>query len=536
VTSGVIKSDNNGYFQFYNSHIYHNRAFSAPISEMLDSLNPSIISNCTIYKNNHFSKDDILAAINDPNYGLFQTFIDYINENTDMFDGKSIKNAFYLITSQLSFQDYTTITDQDFLLYSIYSQVQVNGLIVADTDITNDVFYIAESSIDFKNIKISNVHSESLTNFFSVAYSSFIFQNITYKNSNVTFVTCSFSKGSFDRIYVNDLVNADYLLYFRSSEIFTFKNSNFKDISTGRTHGIMSTISVIGSIENVTMTNFWNSAIELEKSTVSSIANLNITNSKRGILASKSSLGIIQDSYFRSNGDTNTLYGGAAYLYMTNATFISSTFINNTAHEGGGVYLTCISSPFRCQTAFTNNTFTNNKAMSKGAGIYYDSDRPQIQGNLDTNNQASYGPNIASYATRIVLKETSQNKINISDVASGIKHTELIEVELVDYDGQVMVLENEKIVKITPDKAGVEIKGTDYAKFKQGKATFDNLIFIAKPGLLGIIYNLTSKAIDFTLIKHGLDSYTNNPEEFVNNFIVDFRYCKPGERELENNQ
>lgn len=50
-TAGVIKIQNDGSFEFYDSEIYNNYAYSNIVSEMIDSGEDSVISNCKIHDN-----------------------------------------------------------------------------------------------------------------------------------------------------------------------------------------------------------------------------------------------------------------------------------------------------------------------------------------------------------------------------------------------------------------------------------------------------------------------------------------------------
>ena len=45
VGGGVIKSSDNGYFNFYNSNISNNMAYYASVGELFDSRTSSLISN-----------------------------------------------------------------------------------------------------------------------------------------------------------------------------------------------------------------------------------------------------------------------------------------------------------------------------------------------------------------------------------------------------------------------------------------------------------------------------------------------------------
>ena len=64
ITSGVVNTALNGYFEFYDSNIYNNYANSNPVSQLFDSSSISIISNCKIYQNQALSKSQIDTEFN----------------------------------------------------------------------------------------------------------------------------------------------------------------------------------------------------------------------------------------------------------------------------------------------------------------------------------------------------------------------------------------------------------------------------------------------------------------------------------------
>ena len=64
IESGVIQSNNNGYYKFYNSTFHHNFALSSAFGEIFDVSNTPLINNWTIYQNIVKSKIQVLSEIN----------------------------------------------------------------------------------------------------------------------------------------------------------------------------------------------------------------------------------------------------------------------------------------------------------------------------------------------------------------------------------------------------------------------------------------------------------------------------------------
>lgn len=224
--------------------------------------------------------------------------------------------------------------------------------------------------------------------------------------------------------------------------------------------------------------------------------------------------------------------GGAIYAKQSNITVLNSVLSGNRAVVGAGVYFDC-SFQNQCAAVLSNNIFRDNIASVKGGGVYYNLHRPLFSSNQFVNNSAEYGPNIASYAVKIVKAETATNKVFLDTIASGIKYNNTLKFNLVDYDGQVMVLEDEHTIKITPVTNGVSITGSDVAKIKNGTASFSDLTFVAQAGMKDVEYVLTSKVMSYSILMRILKRLTN---EFQNTLIVSFRYCQPGEIETESKQ
>jgi hypothetical protein len=59
---------------------------------------------------------------------------------------------------------------------------------------------------------------------------------------------------------------------------------------------------------------------------------------------------------------------------------------------------------------------------------------------------------------------------------------------------------------------------------KSGSATFDSLIFTASPGEKLVPFSLNSDAIDMEIMRRA-----NGNDFKLNDVLVSFRHCKPGE-------
>lgn len=179
--------------------------------------------------------------------------------------------------------------------------------------------------------------------------------------------------------------------------------------------------------------------------------------------------------------------GGGILLQNSNISIIDTIFTQNQARMGGAMSILC-SSVSPCSVSLRDTRFSSNIGHEQGGAIYYNWNRPNLENITFNSNSALYGPDIASYAVKIVDKGTQTNKISKSDIASGVTYPRSLEFELLDYDGQVMNLENSYIIKISPEGAGTSVRGNDFARIQNGTATISDVIFESQAGDTGINY------------------------------------------------
>ena len=178
-----------------------------------------------------------------------------------------------------------------------------------------------------------------------------------------------------------------------------------------------------------------------------------------------------------------------------------------------------------CNMNITQNRFESNTATREGGGIYYNYKRPVMSNNTFINNQASYGPNIASYPVKIVFNDSATDNMSITDIGSGIKYENTIILALVDYDNQVIKSNSKDLINInSANFSESSILSINNAQLNQGIASFNDLIFQGQPGSSNIKFVASSPAIDTKKIQTIFGSQISD-----NQIDASFRWCKPGE-------
>ena len=82
--------------------------------------------------------------------------------------------------------------------------------------------------------------------------------------------------------------------------------------------------------------------LKIFDSTVDYALGIIIHNSIKAISILNSNVNMISGN-FTDNGDSSQLHGGAIYIQNSIVSIQNSTFVNNTANDGGAIDLTCSS-------------------------------------------------------------------------------------------------------------------------------------------------------------------------------------------------
>ena len=143
---------------------------------------------------------------------------------------------------------------------------------------------------------------------------------------------------------------------------------------------------------------------------------------------------------------------------------------------------------------------------------------------LFSNNSATYGPDLASYAVKIRIQGSDTETIVLDNIGSGIANEEPFTLELLDFDNQVMVMNNENQITISAmNRSQASVSGANSRQLDSGVATFDSFIAVGDPGSKGVKFQAGSKSINNAKVAqvHGT--------AFDNLIDINFRMCKPGE-------
>ncbi|CAG9330610.1 unnamed protein product [Blepharisma stoltei] len=257
---------------------------------------------------------------------------------------------------------------------------------------------------------------------------------------------------------------------------------------------------------------------------------------------------IIAESSFWNNSAS---LGGGIYTNDISLNVSSSEFVGNIANttseivgttpttgNGGGINLAC-SDFTTCVFNITYNSFIENYAKYNGGGINWIDVFPIAYGNSFHDNEASYAPEISSFAIKLMAIDKNGNLVeysrrlddiptatSISGIASGQEMTQSITLALVDYYGNIVATDSSSTAQLFPeDSTSTTLSGLTKTTAIKGIYYFDNFIVSAKPGTT-ISIKTTSTGIDTTKQSKIATNVTFIPSVTID---VTLRLCIIGE-------
>ena len=401
----------------------------------------------------------------------------------------------------------------------------VNSQIV---NATNSIQAVS-SNLTIANSIFSEITNDASTNFIFLNLGSILVMNSTsFLNSTSSMMKTRSSKIFMTNITISKVYNSSELWRISSSNQIEISSVKFEDLA------INSPLFLIEKSTNVVLTQFSGSGVnnllvQITSSEISLIDSFTINQFDQGIVIKQSTVNLISNSNFTSIGGNSIKIGGAIYFLDCIATISKSVFTNNTALSGGAIGFEC-SNLNQWVLNISNSTFELNTAITQGGAIYYSYNRPTLQSIFFTKNKAGYGANIASYPIKIKMIDSSGGLMTLNNMVSGKTYESPIQLSLVDFDEQVMILNNINQILISSiNRNLISLKGVSTALVRNGIATFTNVIANAVPGSSNIFLQASSKAIDSSKVK---EVYKTVNENLIS---VNFRYCEPGEIQTNDN-
>ena len=532
ITSTLVNAANNGYFEIYSSTIHQNYAMLNIISEIFSSTYLWIIDNTAIYDNEIISKADILSEFTKTCRLLWfvpLTLRSYIISNPSIYNYPLGSRMFEIISAKLTIQNGSTIYNQFSIAKGFLSTITFVESNFYNLQSRDNNLRLAESVINITDSTIFNISTADNTNFVFAGVNTIVYiVNTTYTNWSSPFIFATTAQISIDKMVVygwNTQLECIFIL--KAPRISILNSSISYSISYNATTPFTVLYSSVDTIFNTSISNLDQHAIYFYSWNVTVIDGLDIS-STYGINIKDSDISKISNSRFAFNGKGSnsqsdiSVKGGALHLTNSNFTIESSLFYSNTAKYGAAVYISCQLHPI-CVASILNTTFANNVAQISGGGVMYDLHRPTFSNMFFDSNSALYGPNIASYAIKVKVDNSSENSVIMSNAVSGQTSQEFT-FSILDYDNQIINLDSTSKITIKARTTGAQVIGKNIGVANTGVAKMEGIVFISEPGSKNIVFSVNPNSIDLNIAKavYGIN-YT------FPSIISSFRYCKPGE-------
>ncbi|CAI2360059.1 unnamed protein product [Moneuplotes crassus] len=543
---GVISTAVQGFFEFYRVTIQSNYAVSMPVGVLLDTSSTSILNNCTITENLAISLTSLSLELTSTCKLLCflkSSYKEYISTDQKFNSFSPSSYCFQTMQGNILFTNQTLITLQPELIVALSnSELVIESVVFTDISSSTSHISVLESDALIDNVSITNVHISGsiFDSFIETDHQSIsVVSNTNYTNNIGCFVFTFECKMTLDNVRIENITVDNYVLNIDQSHFF-FKNSLVRNITSKNQESVILYINihqhhfhggaqqtVTKEIEqyNLTFEDIDQTVIKLYATLIIHSDNITFRNSQRAMTIIKNGSASYENSVFENLG-SSSLSDGAAFSANFAQIYLKNTTVrNNQAINGGAMNLDCVTE-YKCEFNFTDCAFLNNSAQMNGGAIQFGVYAPVSVNTLYANNSAQYGPDIAGYAVKAVLKDSKTDDIIINNVGSGIKITEGFTLQLVDFEGKVMHLDNSSklVIKIsTPNEV---IQGADVKIASQGEATFDNLIFTSHPGDQSVEFRIVTTAVNDELVMAQYGEIVQKP------LTVNFRYCQPGEYEI----
>ena len=203
-----------------------------------------------------------------------------------------------LISSVISLENNTQITDQDYLMTSIDSSVYITSVSLSSTYITKDYLKLTETTTNIAQTLIQNLSGPSQVSVLTLSNSVLDMHGCVYKDSNLTLLVSTYSTESVRVLEVRNINHAKHIMSFFSSDISLIENSVLATISNTEQALVYTQKSQIGVIRNLTIQHSNNVGLVIIEGEVQEITGLHVTNCSSAVQITNSIIQSINNSTF----------------------------------------------------------------------------------------------------------------------------------------------------------------------------------------------------------------------------------------------
>ncbi|OMJ68621.1 hypothetical protein SteCoe_33871 [Stentor coeruleus] len=475
---------------------FKNCTFSNNLSQgsnlMLLQASYLTIENCEIYNNT--------SETTSPGISIDSSSVDIINS---YFYNQSAHACGFI---SISAQSNVNIINSSFIRGNAFK----NGGAICNykSDVIIKNCFFSENYASSEYAYGGALYGATLANFY--IYDSIFEENLGHTDGS----TIHF-EGYVMEIYNSDFISQlgyenIYMIYCKKSSLFMLEGSSL--------YGNMLSGIYLESVENIIISN---SQLSNFIGAVSIISSTTL----------QSSTCKIQNSKF--SNCISEYQGGALNIDGASISISNTSFINNSAIYGGGIYYKC--AYLNCYFNITSCSFINNKADLEGGAIKWENKKPIIDQNTTFfNNNAQYGGDLASFPAKLRKSDSNNFTENRFSCTPGMECQQEITIELLDSAGNIMTLDNSStaVMSISTNSNNSQ----SYSVSKDVKTTaingifiFDSFIIRGEPKTHAIIA-ISTTSIDPTLGIEAGDTVEYSDSIF---FTVNLTACNNGQQIME---
>jgi hypothetical protein len=215
-----------------------------------------------------------------------------------------------VIQGQLGFENGTNVIGQDYFIISSSSIVELQNVKISNVMLSGEIFKISESDLNISNLTISNIASSGNLVIFRLLNTLMVANTLSYENSTVSFMNSAFSTINWNQVHLSGVTTANEIILIRAMQRegvnsqsvavnSIIKDSSFMSLKvSGSADAIQIVDSTFATFENTTFSGFDIVPVNIRRSTINSMTELNTYDNLKPIVLIRSTVGTMANSTF----------------------------------------------------------------------------------------------------------------------------------------------------------------------------------------------------------------------------------------------
>lgn len=474
--------------------------------------------NCSIYNWNTLTRSHFEVRSNN-----------FILKNSQIFESNGL--FLWASFSQISIDNLTIINynclatpGSQFCLFNFGNIIlMLNNLNIMNITLTNRQSLLkciqCTLNVTLMNITTVNVVNPYIINplyqnlIFFIRESTYNFTNGIISNLNLTAFQIILASGIFENIIVNNSLNSTIQGQFISCFICIYL-----ELSSCKINGMTTDIGPVIQINDIYDSFFFQT-----------LTGYNLIE-----IMEQSLTLYIHDSIFSNN--KAIVQGGAFYILDFSLLVENSIFIENSAVEGGALYLNCseINDNDVCNWTIRTSQFINNSAYIRGGALHWLNTEPILEdSNVFENNMAGQGSKFSSNPIKLQLDDFDESEEFVSGYPSP---NATLTIYLLDAYDQIYYDTNSLgylIFDKSQDTNNLLQKfvSNQFEEIIDGSFFFEDFTIVSQPGhdVYLLVYSDAITSVSPYLNLSAGSPHQNISNQYYFSFSIHIRNCNQGE-------